>query len=145
MGSYWLIRLYTACLRLYPRPHQAEFGEEMRETFCGAVEEADQQNRLTLMTLCCREIATLPAALWQSDCQAALAKNARRTKSPIAGNAGMSAEAGDHALASCDFAHAVRLLEEHAMLLMTQGRAKLLEEWMRVITAGWHLTMSLRC
>lgn len=52
--------------------------------------------------------------------------------------AGQPAEAIGHALESHDYAHAVQLVEAHAMPFITAGFARTVESWMQVIPSEWH-------
>jgi LuxR family maltose regulon positive regulatory protein len=42
----------------------------------------------------------------------------------------------DHAIESGDFEHAIRLLERHAMSLLSEGRVRLLSRWFSALPAG---------
>lgn len=57
--------------------------------------------------------------------------------------AGMAAEAIEHALAASDYRHAVQLLELHASRMVNQGYVKTVEEWMKAIPPEWR-SQSLR-
>jgi LuxR family transcriptional regulator, maltose regulon positive regulatory protein len=52
--------------------------------------------------------------------------------------AGMRAEAVDHALAASDYARAVALLESFAMPILQHGYVKGADRWLKAIPAEWH-------
>jgi len=52
--------LYTALVRLYPRPFRIEFEEEMQAVFVEAVTAAAEQGSLALLRLCLRELRDWP-------------------------------------------------------------------------------------
>jgi hypothetical protein len=60
---HWLIRVYAALLRLYPRHFRAEFEAEMQCVFAAAVNDAARRGLAALMMVCAREVWELPAAL----------------------------------------------------------------------------------
>jgi len=53
-------RLYARLLRLYPRGFRAEFTDEMQATFAAAAAEAAGRGRLSLVTVCLRELRDWP-------------------------------------------------------------------------------------
>ena len=63
MSVHWLLRLYGACLRLFPREFQAEFGDEMREVFRQAAEDASSQGFVSLGQFSMKELFALPASI----------------------------------------------------------------------------------
>lgn len=58
----FLTWLYNALLRLFPRSFQAEFADEMRDSFAQAVEEARQRGGSALGRLCLAELSGLTLA-----------------------------------------------------------------------------------
>lgn len=60
---HWLMRLYSAFLRLYPRSFRAEFGSEMRDVFWQAADQAAEQGSLALGLFFVKELIVLPASI----------------------------------------------------------------------------------
>jgi hypothetical protein len=58
-----LAQLYERVLHLYPRAYRQEYDEEMRSVFELAAEQADRRGLLALLSLCLRELCSLPGAI----------------------------------------------------------------------------------
>jgi hypothetical protein len=63
MMVHWLLQLYSAFLRLYPRSFHAEFANEMRDAFWQAADEASAQGILALGLFFLKELLSLPASI----------------------------------------------------------------------------------
>src|SRR3970040_343420 len=63
MMVHWLLRLYSAFLRLYPRSFHAEFANEMRDAFWQAADEASAQGILALGLFFLKELLSLPGSI----------------------------------------------------------------------------------
>lgn len=63
MMVHWLLQLYSAFLRLYPRSFHAEFANEMRDAFWQAADEASAQGILALGQFFLKELLSLPASI----------------------------------------------------------------------------------
>lgn len=63
MIVHWLLRLYSAFLRLYPRGFHAEFANEMQDAFWQAANEAADQGRLALGLFFLKELLSLPTSV----------------------------------------------------------------------------------
>lgn len=59
----WCVRLYALLLQLYPTRFRAEFVDEMQVVFAEAATEAAKRGRLSLATLCLRELRGCPLAV----------------------------------------------------------------------------------
>jgi hypothetical protein len=59
----WILRVYSAFLRLYPGSFRAEFAHEMRDAFWLAAKEASNQGILRLGLFFLKEMLSLPASI----------------------------------------------------------------------------------